>query len=79
MPIISGVEVTNLETKTTYPSLTIAAKILGVNRKSLLNYFYLKNPQPVLGKYIFKSLGSKDIAAIPSDRRDRSAATATKV
>jgi len=50
------IEVTNIDTNEViiYPSLTLAAEALGVNRASLSGYFAKKRTKPYKNKYILK-------------------------
>ena len=57
------VEVTDLEknTTTTYHAIKAAARALGIDRRYIEHYIYLKQDKPVLGKYTFKlNLNSDD-------------------
>ena len=47
------IEVTNIETGITlgYPSASVVAKVLGINIKVIVNYFYSSEPKPILGKF----------------------------
>lgn len=50
------VEVTDLETNTTtiYHAIRAAARALNIDKRYIENYIYLKQDNPVLGKYIFR-------------------------
>nr|ATC70070.1 hypothetical protein [Curvularia trifolii] len=50
------VEVTDLETKTTtsYHAIRAAARALNIDKRYIENYIYLKQDNPVLGKYTFR-------------------------
>jgi hypothetical protein len=57
------VEVTDLEknTTTTYHAIKAAARALGIDKRYIEHYIYLKQDKPVLGKYTFKfNLNSDD-------------------
>lgn len=57
------VEVTDLEknTTTTYHAIKAAARALGIDKRYVEHYIYLKQDKPVLGKYTFKlNLNSDD-------------------
>ena len=55
------VEVTDLETNTTtsYHAIRAAARALNIDKRYIENYIYLKQDNPVLGKYTFKVKGWK--------------------
>lgn len=50
------VEVTDLETNTTttYHAIRAAARALGIDKRYIEHYIYLKQDLPVLGRYTFK-------------------------
>lgn len=50
------VEVTDLETNTTtsYHAIRAAARALNIDKRYIENYIYLKQDNPVLGKYTFR-------------------------
>ena len=50
------VEVTDLEknTTSTYHAIRAAARGLGIDKRYIEHYIYLKQDKPVLGKYTFK-------------------------
>ena len=52
------IEVTDLETDSTtiYHTVRAAARALKIDYKYILNYFYLNQDKPVLGRYIFQKL-----------------------
>jgi uncharacterized protein with ParB-like and HNH nuclease domain len=57
------VEVTDLEknTTTTYHAIKAAARALGIDKRYIEHYIYLKQDKPVLSKYTFKlNLNSDD-------------------
>ena len=57
------VEVVDLETNAsnTYHAIKAAARALGIDRRYIENYIYLKQNKPVLGRYTFKlNLNSDD-------------------
>lgn len=56
-----GVEVTDLETKTTttYHAIRAAARALGLDKRYIEHYIYLNQEKPVLGRYTFKLLNLK--------------------
>ena len=58
IPESIGVEVTDLETNTStsYHAIKAAARALGIDRRYIENYLYLKQENPVLGRYTFKLL-----------------------
>ena len=45
---------TNTGTKTAYHAIRAAAKDLGIDKRYIENYIYLKQKKPVFGTYIFK-------------------------
>lgn len=47
----------DLDTITIYHTVKAAARALNINFKYILNFFYLNQAKPVLGRYIFKKLG----------------------
>lgn len=55
------VEVVDLETNAsnTYHAIKAAARALGIDRRYIENYIYLKQNKPVLGRYTFKLVNSK--------------------
>lgn len=57
------IEVTDLETGITtgYPSASVVAKALSINRKLIVNYFYSLEPKPVLGKYTLKKVNQSTL------------------
>ena len=50
------VEVTDLETNitTSYHAIRAAARALNIDKRYIENYIYLKQDNPVLGKYTFR-------------------------
>ena len=50
------VEVTDVETNTstTYHAIRAAARALEIDRRYIEHYIYLKQDEPVLGRYTFK-------------------------
>ena len=57
-----GVEVTDLETNTitTYHAIRAAARALGLDKRYVEHYVYLKQEKPVLGRYSFKLLSAQN-------------------
>lgn len=57
------VEITDLETNTTteFNAIRAAAKVLGIDRRYIENYLYLKQEEPIFGRYICKFIGYKGI------------------
>ena len=57
------VEITDLETNTTteFHAIRAAAKVLGIDRRYIENYLYLKQEEPIFGRYICKFIGYKGI------------------
>lgn len=57
-----AVEVTDLETNTStvYHAIRAAARALGIDRRYIEHYIYLKQDKPVLGRYIFKLLNAAE-------------------
>ena len=55
------VEVTDLETNTStaYYAIKAAARALGIDKRYIEHYIYLKQENPVLGRYTFKLLNSE--------------------
>lgn len=55
------IEVTNLEKNTTrrYNAIRAAARALAIDKRYLEHYIYLKQKEPVLGKYTFKLVTAK--------------------
>ena len=54
------VEVTDITTgvNSSYHAIRAAARSLGIDRRYIENYIYLKKETPVFGRYTFKLLGS---------------------
>jgi hypothetical protein len=59
------VEVTDVTTgvKSSYHAIRAAARALGIDRRYIENYIYLKQEVPVSDRYTFKLLGVKDISS----------------
>ena len=55
------IEVTNLEKNTTrrYNAIRAAARALAIDKRYIEHYIYLKQKEPVLGKYTFKLVTAK--------------------
>ncbi|KAG0122853.1 GIY-YIG endonuclease ATPase 6 i1 grp IC protein [Tuber indicum] len=56
------VEVVDLETNTStvFNAIRAAARALGIDRRYIENYIFLKQDKPVLGKYVFKLIDSNE-------------------
>lgn len=56
------VEVTDMETNhtTTYHAIRAAARALDIDKRYIEHYIYLKQDQPVLGRYTFKLNSNSD-------------------
>ena len=46
-----------LNTTTTYHAIRATAKVLGIDKRYINNYFNLNQTEPVLGRYIFRKTG----------------------
>jgi hypothetical protein len=60
------IEVTDLETDKVrgYPTASVAAKALGINRKQILDYLTSEAKTPILGRYALKSVEGSEIKSI---------------
>lgn len=56
-----GVEVTDIKTNTStsYHAIKAAARALGIDRRHIKHYIYLKQDKPVFDRYIFKLLNTE--------------------
>lgn len=73
------VEVTDLETNdsTTYHAIRAAARALGIDKRYIEHYIYLKQDKPVLGRYTFKLVDFTDL--IKEVKKVKTQSTAKKV
>ena len=72
------VTVTDLETNTTTPynAIKAAARALDIDRRYIEHYIYLKQTEPVFGKYTFELIPDKNPN---TGNRDRAQKTAKRV
>jgi len=56
-----GVEVTDIKTNTStsYHAIRAAARALGIDKRYIEHYIYLKQDKPVFNRYIFKLLNTE--------------------
>lgn len=68
------IEVTDLETGIVngYPTASIAAKALGINRKLIIDYFSSDKKKPLLGRYALKNVGDLEVKSLTISKTDSS-------